>query len=226
MRWFESVGARWRMSIGCRRPESRVAVEFFLGERGDAEGAARQLFGRTLKPWEYAGLAGALDGARVEVGTLSGRLYIELSGPPHETYRTVLCIARDRRSLVIAHEGFQIVRRQQQGCGLGLRVFTRQLDHAQRLEIRHIKTVAGRACGENGYYTWPRFGFDAPLPLDVRRTLPPGLVGAACVLDVMACPVGRQWWRHYGTPLPLTFDLEAGSRSWETFRDYVRQRRN
>ena len=221
---FEAIRAPL-MRAGEHRPglRSGAAVAFFRGERGSADGAACQLFGRRLKPWEYAGLAGAPDDALVEVGTLGGRLYLELSGPPGQAYRTFQLVLRVQRSLVIANDGFQILRKRQQRRGLGLRVFARQLDHARRLGICRIETVAGRRSNENGYYTWPRFGFDGRLPPAIRESLPPGLDHCQSVLDVMDREAGRRWWREYGVSMPVAFDMTSQSRSWEVFRRYVRK---
>jgi len=198
-------------------------VAFFLGERGSADAVARQLFGRRLEAWEYAGLAGAPDDALVEVGTLGGGLYLELSGPPRQAYRAFQLILRVQQSLVIANDGFQILRKRQQRHGLGLRVFARQLLHACRLGIGRIETVAGRRSNENGYYTWPRFGFDGRLPPAVRECLPAGLKHCQCVLDVMDREDGRRWWRAHGVSMPVAFDVTSHSRSWEVFRRYVRE---
>jgi hypothetical protein len=205
-------------------PRSGAGVVFFLGEYGDADAAARQLFGKRLLPSDYAGLAGAPDDALVEVGTLSGVLYIELSGPPGQAYRAFHRVRGAQRSPVILSEGFHVLRRHLQRCGLGLRVFARQLEHAGRLGVSRIELVAGRRSYENGYYTWPRFGFDGPLPPSVQENLPPDLSHAQCVLDLMDGETGRRWWKEHGVTLPLTFDMTPRSRSWEVFGRYLRER--
>jgi hypothetical protein len=205
-------------------PRSSAGVVFFLGEYGDADTAARHLFGRRLLPSDYAGLAGAPDDALVEVGTLGGALYLEVSGPPERAYQAFHRVRRERRYPVILSDGFHILRHRLQGCGLGLRVFARQLEHARRLGVGRIELVAGRRSYENGYYTWPRFGFDGPLPCPIRRTLPPELSRAQSVLDLMNSEAGRRWWKRHGVTLPVTFDLARHSRSWEVFRRYLQER--
>jgi hypothetical protein len=221
---FEADGARpARYGEHSRGVRSGAAVAFFLGERGDADGVARELFGRRLQPWEYAGLAGAPDDALVEVGTLGRWLYLELSGPPEQAYRAFQLVLRVGRSLVVANDGFHIFRKRQQGRGLGIGVFARQLDHARRLGICRIETVAGRRSNENGYYTWPRFGFDGRLPPSIRESLPAGLNHCQSVLDVMDREAGRDWWRAHGISMPVTFDVTSRSRSWVVFRRYLRE---
>jgi len=215
-------GIRLRRDRSC--PRSRADVVFFLGECVAAETAAKRLFGRPLLPSDYAGLAGAPDDATVEVGTLAGTLYVELRGPPRQGYRAFHRVRQTQRSLVILSDGFHILRRRIQGRGLGLRVLARQLDHARRLGVSRIELVAGRRSYENGYYTWPRFGFDGPLPPHIREKLPPELNRAQRVLDLMQCQAGRRWWKDHGVSMPVLFDLSRGSRSWETFERYFRER--
>jgi hypothetical protein len=98
------------------------------------------------------------------------------------------------------------------------------LDYARRLGISRIELVAGRRSYENGYYTWPRFGFDGLLPPNIQQKLPPGLSHAQSVLDLMDGETGRRWWKEHGATVPVTFDLSQGSRSWEVFGRYLQER--
>jgi hypothetical protein len=205
-------------TIGC------VRVVFYLGERYRAEQAARQLFGRRLATWEYAGLAGATDNGVVEVGTLADNLYLEVHGPSELPYRGVLVVRDTPAGPLLVNEGFHILRRSCQAGGLGLRVFSRQVDQARSLGIERIETVAGRYACENGYYTWPRYGFDGRLAPNIRQRLPRWLCCADTVLDLMASAPGRLWWKANGVPLRVTFDLSRRSRSWQVFERYLRQR--
>jgi len=173
---------------------SRAEVVFLLGERRDALQVTVALFGRRLRRWEFAGLAGAPDDARVEVGTLAGDLYLEMH-----------------------HESMQ-------RNGLGLRIFCRQTCQAKALGVRRIEVTAGRGRAENGYYTWPRFGMDGPLPATVTEMLPPGLRSARSVLDLIQSEPGRWWWKAHGCRVDLAFDLSEGSRCWRVFQAYLRSR--
>jgi hypothetical protein len=202
---------------------SRANVIFLPGERRAAERISRRWFQRTLQPCEYAGLAGAPDDAAVEVGVLNDRLYIELGGP-RAAYRAHSYLFRKRRILVLLNDGFHIHARPMQNQGLGLQIFHRQVHNAAALGVGRIETVAGRRARENGYYTWPRFGFDGVLPASVRRILPPGLEGSRSVLDLMRCEKGRAWWREHGATIRVAFDLARGSRSRRALAQYVRKR--
>jgi hypothetical protein len=195
-------------------------VTFYLGEEHDAEQVAECLFGRRLAPAEYAGLAGAPDDAHVEVGTLDGGLYLEMYQPVIYGYHAVRLVQSAQSNRVIVNDGFWIARKWMQRRGLAVQVLDRQLRYAAALGIRRIETTAGRRPWENGYYAWPRLGFDGPLPLETRRNLPPELEHARSVLDLMESEPGRLWWRNHGTTTQVAFALTAGSRSWHVFRRY------
>jgi hypothetical protein len=200
-------------------------VAFLPGEEAAAHRTTTRLFQRRLEAWEYAALAGAPDNAHVEIGAAAGQLYIELCDP-QAAYRAYYYVRRTARRLVIINDGFQILLRKLRGRGLGLRVFRRQVAAASALSVDRIELVAGRRRDENGYYSWPRFGFDGVLPRSLRRTLPAGLDHARTVLDLMECETGRQWWREHGATINVVFDLAVGSRSRAVLTRYLYAKEN
>ena len=201
---------------------SQARVVFYPGERPAVERIVRRLFGRGLQVWEYAGLAGAPDETEVEVGTLHGELYMEAHPSVTDSYHGVQLVRRGPGGPILVNELFRIADGTMRRQGLGLWIFGRQLAYARSLGIGRIETTAGRQGGENGYYTWPRFGFDGPLPPAVKRDLPLGLADAQTVLDLMRCEEGRLWWSDHGTTLEVSFDLTVQSRSWKAFTRYRR----
>jgi hypothetical protein len=205
---------------------SDAKVAFLAGEHSAAERIARRLFQRPLEPWEYAGLAGAPCDAQVEVGASCGKLYLELSGPAAATYRAYFYVRRTAEDIVVINDGVNIPLRRLRGCGAGLRIFRRQVTTALALGIRRIEVVAGRRADENGYYTWPRFGFEGKLPARLRRALPADLERARTVLDLMECDRGLAWWYEHGATIRATFDLAAGSRSRAAWDRYLRNKLN
>lgn len=200
---------------------SRAEVVFYPGERGRVERIARRLFGRRLRAWEYAGLAGAPDGARVKLGTFGGQLSIETSHRSASCYRLYHYVERRPAGVVIVKDGFQILLGSMRRKGLGTRIFHRQLENARALGVVRIETRAGRSEDENGYYTWPRFGFDGPLSKRIKQALPLGLEHVDTVLELMDCEKGRMWWREHGETIDVAFDLSDGSRSQKVFQRYV-----
>jgi len=205
---------------------SRAVVIVYRGEERRIRRNARRMFGRPLQTWEFAGLAGAPDDAQVELGSFGDALYIEMGEPAGFSYRASHFIRREGADLVLVNLGFHIHLRSMRQRGLGLRVFHRQLQNAKALRIRRIEITAGRRADENGYYTWPRFGFDGPLPRRIRRNLPLGLEHARSVLDLMDCEKGRLWWREHGVAIRASFEVGISSRSRSVFDRYVRNKFN
>jgi hypothetical protein len=201
-------------------------VVFLPGERSAAEHIVQRLFHRPLEMWEYAGLAGALDNAKVEIGATGRRLYIELGDRVGGTYRAYYYVHRTCEKLVLMNEGFYILYRNLRNHGLGLSMFSRQVIATTLLGVHCIELIAGRRNDENGYYTWPRFGFEGVLPASVRRELPIGLDDARTVLDLMESERGRTWWLEHGTTIHAVFDLTLGSRSLDVLQRYQRMKRN
>jgi len=214
-----SSGDQTRCDPGVTR--SRAEVVFMPGERPSVEETSERLFGRKLAGWQYAALAGAPDDALVEVGTDAGGLYIEISQTAAGSYCGVFLLHRTKGQLVVSNDALRIHRQSMQRRGLGLRIFARQLDGAIALGVGRIETVAGRRESENGYYTWPRFGFDGWLPLAMRLILPSGLEEARTVLDLMELEVGRRWWKQHGVTLKVVFDTRPRSRSRRAFERYL-----
>ena len=83
------------------------------------------------------------------------------------------------------------------------------------------ETFADRRAEDRGYYHWPRFGFDGPLPAALGQRLPQQLAAARSVLDLIETKAGRRWWRRYGVALTVCFDLADESRSWRVFRRHL-----
>jgi hypothetical protein len=203
---------------------SRATVAFLPGEHEAADRLSQRLFGRTLRRREYAGLAGAPDDAKVEVGASDGRLYIEIDDPVAAAYRGYYYVYCRKAAIVLLNDGFGICLRAMRRRGLGLQMFFRQVRNAAARGVGWIDALAGRRREENGYYTWPRYGFACPLPAPLRRRLPAGLEHSHTLLDVMSCEEGRRWWQQYGTTVRVRFDLARGSRSRRTLAEYVRSR--
>jgi hypothetical protein len=202
---------------------SRAEVAFLLGEQRAAERVARQLFGRVLRPSEYAGLAGAPDAAKVQIGASDGKLYIEMREPVAATCGYYY-LYRAKTAVVLLNDGFRINVQAMRGHGLGLQMFHRQARNARAIGVDRIEVVAGRKGDENGYYTWPRYGFQGALPASIRHLLPVGLEHSRTILGLMSCEKGRGWWREHGVTTAVRFDLAPGSRSRRTLVRYVRER--
>lgn len=196
--------------------------------RADLDAASGRLFGRVLDDAEYADLVGAPSGARLKVysGKTNGKEHITI-GTNADGYsdRQTRRIYRDSDGkLVISNDSF--FTDDTFPPGGGTRVFAKQVQTARALGVSRIVTEgAGSSLGDaNGYYTWPRFGYDGDLSTETRAVLPNHLQGAQRVSDLMKTQVGRDWWRQNGESISLNFDLAPSSLSSQVLHAYLTER--
>ena len=172
--------------------------------------------GRAVTPAQLGDLVGAPPGSRVRVASRSSDEFrIYLNGPGYEATRTVTRKANG--DLVIHNDEF---RTQKTGTGLGLSIFAGQVETAAKLGVARIDTYAARGPTWNGYWTWPRFGYDGPIPARNVPNLPPSLAGATRMSDLFRTKEGRDWWSKNGQSLDLIFDLTEGSLSRKVLAAY------
>jgi hypothetical protein len=125
--------------------------------------------------------------------------------------------------LVMSNQMF-FLKKANRGSGLGLQVFSGEVRTLAALGVDRIETCAGKGGIMNGYYTWPRLGYDAPLEDRFKKRLPESLKGAETVQDLMATPGGREYWKAKGYMGGMTFDLKPGSRSLSVLNDYLKSK--
>jgi len=200
---------------------SRAHVVVSVAARAETNRVALRVVGRALDHQEFADLAGAPDGASVRVVPCQGMLRLEMVQHGAYGYCGAQVLCRDRRGALLVCGGYRILDQQLRGQCLVLGMFQRQLVAAAHLGLHALLAAAERGPRDNGYYTWPRLGFDAALPPRILRSLPSYLRHARSVLDLMRSAAGRAWWRRRGVSLDVTFDLRPGSRSWIAFRRYL-----
>jgi hypothetical protein len=197
----------------------------------EARATAAVILGRKrVSDADLASLAGATDGAKVRVRAVAGgAVQITVSGDGYESQRR-LSKTRSGRA-ILQNDYFALVSRSDQGQGLGRAVFGRQVENASRLGVEQIETFAAgwgrnRGAGStyNGYYTWPRFGYDGALSSEQRARLPEALKDAQRVSDLMRTESGRLWWKDNGDAISLGFDLAPGSLSRRTWEAYLAEK--
>ena len=110
-------------------------------------------------------------------------------------------------------------------------MFAEQVANAREAGFDWIECHAAGFKGGvyNGYYTWPRFGYDQELDTlrdqntaeAAKRDFPE----AKTVLDIMKTKEGRDWWKENGADLhKAKFDLREGSRSMKILEAYLHER--
>ncbi len=188
----------------------------------NARKTAVALLGRIVPAEQLAYLAGALDGAVVQVSAHGESLFFDVQHPE---------ILFQQRRLAKDELGRLYVRNlyfEKQPWGkplMGLRALMRQIEAGQVLGISYLSLSAiGEADsdGFNGYYTWARYGFDAELPLDVQARLPEEYAGVK-TLNELFQQGGAEVWQRRGVPMELAFALTPGSSMMQTLNAYLAQ---
>ena len=188
------------------------------GEREVCERAAGVLFPRPLTVGEWIALSAAPNGAHVTIGIDGDGLLLDAMEPVRLGLISLCRIERDRMGkTILTLEDWRILRKKERGKGGGRRLFRRLAASARSLGIAKIEAVTRRVPGENGWYTLPRFGFDAPLPPETLDKLPESFAASRTLLDLTATIEGRLWWRENGHGAELTFDLSENSRALRRF---------
>ena len=106
--------------------------------------------------------------------------------------------------------------------GTGMQMLARQVEALVQEGAIEIRCEAVRGPGLNGYYTWPRLGFDAVIPDEYLNELPPELDGCETLLDLFCSDGGPEWWLRHGGTVNVTFDLSPGSESRRVLKAYQR----
>lgn len=126
------------------------------------------------------------------------------------------------------HNGYFVLNREHQGGGRGMNLIAVQMRNAARWGMKYLDNHSAKGSDMNGYYTWPRLGFNEALTASQIRVLQAnGLTVdfSTTVLDVMSTEEGRRVWKECGSDLyNAKFDLTPRSKSRLTFSAYVRDR--
>lgn len=218
--------------------KAAVNVHHDKNDPGAFERHAKDLFGPGWKLSDIASAVGAPHDSTVTVRPLpfgNGGLDVMIDHPHFDAERQ---IKRDGDGKKYVHnDTFFVKEGVPTGTGLGLKVFGRQVENLKAHGFDRIEAYAQRAepdpitpSGANGYFTWPRFGYNAPLNGDhiddavvarARAKFP----RAKTILDVMATKEGRDWWSEHGDGIHgMVFDLTDGSRSMKTLDGYRREK--
>ena len=185
------------------------------------------MFGRSMSPHEVAALSGAPDGARVTLSGAGTHITLIITHPLYDR-PSVREIYYTSNKTVIQNSILRIKPDAPQG--FGTHVIASQVRAARAAGVKELHTNAAGSPHDrawNGYYTWPRTGYVAPLSA-TQRTLARHagftLGDSATTADLMRQPGGAEWWRKSGTGGDMTFDLADDSVSMQVHTDYLREK--
>lgn len=222
--------------------KSKAAVRMMMGDkREEAEVELRKLFGKGKSPKleDLPSLVGAPDDATVIIGyrKIEGKDAVTIS-VEHPQFTAERYIFKNASGVHMKNDEFW-VNKSAQGAGIGSEVFGRQVEQCQEMGIASIRCHAAKENPNNlnkphnGYYTWPRFGYDVSIEYehqpefrdDVHDALRAKFPDAKTLLDVMATSEGRDWWKANGDDVfAMVFDLDPKGRSMRVWDDYQQER--
>ncbi len=199
-------------------------------------GMLKKLFGMK-SPEQMAPLTGAPDGAEIKVGQhvgAEGGLHVETNHPDYE-YSQEQIFGKDAYGMLYMTLEYFGLKKEAQGTGLGMKVFGAQLDNCRKAGVRYMKLHAAKSESMNGYYTWPRFGFDQTFAelakqdggahRDLVKKIREEFPGTDSVLDLMETKKGRDWWKANGVALKSArFNMTPGSQSMNLYTAYLKER--
>lgn len=198
-----------------------------LRYKGRAAERVTELFGRVVSDDQLAAALGALDGATVEVGmNAEGEIVASLLHPQiHSQIRTI-SQAPDGK-IFIHNDLFRVSKTAPKGTGL--RSFSRQVAGARALGVDRIETMAaGEAemTAWNGYYTWARFGYNAPLSeFEIQQlNRVPQYRGVRDLNALMQRPGGAEVWRRNGSGREMVFLLDGRRGAVRILLKYLREK--
>jgi hypothetical protein len=179
---------------------------------------ARKIFGRPVSLREIASMTGMPDGSDALCRVASDQIQVLLKNNDVHMLRS---IEKGATGPVIHNEYFRCFTT---GDGTGLNIFARQVEYAAKARVSEIQVQAARGPDMNGYYTWPRFGYDGPLPVSTRLSLPQKFDHVSQISELMETKEGRDYWKQNGHTLYLSFDPKPGSPNREVLHAYRKEK--
>jgi len=209
---------------------AKPIVTTLTGDRQRTQQAFKNLF-PGHSPEKVARAAGALDGSEVTFSSPSPDIMsVRVQHPHLEAYRIFQKIHKGGKPHLIVEHAAQVAEKELKGSGYSR--FKDVIGHLQDIGVHGItiSTAAGsREAADNGYYTWPRFGFQADLDKHQREGLPThlktALEGDHTFHKLFSVPGGSEYWKEHGGEIHhMRFDLTPGSEHLKHFENYHARR--
>lgn len=217
-----------------RQPAATVEVHTW-STPAEVQRATAHLFKVEPEAGDLAAAACGVDGGTVTlIGQGGEKLLLDSKAPGVSAFRAVYKDGRGK--LVCDNMSFE---NDKAVSGVsGAELLANQVKALRGMGVTKIKTTAagtGRklAAGEtsyNGYYTWPRLGYDGPIPKRLVDQMPPDLkkhMGKSNrLLRLFESEEGAAWWKANGRNLRLTFDLGDDSPNIKALERYLAGKRS
>lgn len=198
---------------------------------------AESFFGKNLDDSILGAIANTTDNGKVRIRVLNEN-HVEISTEP-ESNNGVKSLRKfyKRDGKLICKNHFLSIKNSSPYKGSGYKLFAAQVQALKELGVSKITTdahIGTESAGLlNGYYTWPRMGYDGKLsfsiwkkiPEKIRDQLPKSDSPFGKILDLYDVTGGKEWWLNNGESIyDATFDLSDDSRSMKVLNAYIKER--
>jgi hypothetical protein len=205
----------------------------------EAVARIKAVLGQKATPRHVASMVGAPDDATVNMRVDGNTVTVSTTHPLFKGPQTRYVRRAKDGSLSVVNESFELA--DSAPPGLGSKIFSDQVAALRAAGVGRIECLAlhgpKSGGGENhyvGYYAWPRMGYDAKIDTAAHRSnrekfarLRERFPQAETILDVLATPEGRAYWKDpaNGFSLEAEFDLSPNSRSMKVHTYYQAERK-
>lgn len=192
----------------------------------------KDFFGQDVDDDTLGAIGNAVDGGSVDISideSYGKHLRISFSGEGVTSERSIYRVG----GKLVIHNNLFSIAKDSDHKGKGVEFFVNQVQALRDIGVDRIEThAAGHKDGYfNGYYTWPRMGYDGTIERDNFNALPADLRSrmgrSRSVSDLFDLPGGKEAWKEYGGDIyDAKFDLSDDSRSMKTLAFYLEERKN
>lgn len=224
---FNHAGREGLVGGSASQSGATIKLQGSAYEQGANE-RAKARFGEDYEQ-KLASITGAMDGTFLDVRNFGANsLEVYVTSADYVAIRIVKEKSIENKELVVAEKG----------KGLGTKIFLQQVKSASENGFDKIETVGGIAQGQNGYYTWPRLGYDANIyasnfkegagrnKADKLLQKKGFITGnpKGKISTLMKTEEGRSFWKRHGFEVKMSFNLKEGSLSRRILDEYVKQK--
>lgn len=187
----------------------------------------REQFGPNYKKRLLA-VCGIPDGSQVDLTYGGEYVYVTARNSQLGTIQNRYVYFGENGRKPRVYNAYFVVDSSKQSKGVGAEIFFAQVEASARAKFDSISVTAARGGGMNGFYTWARFGYDAPiseLSSELRNSVRQKFPDAQRVSDLMKSKQGRDWWKQNGSTWKGKFDLSKNSEGRKRLRNYMAAKR-
>ncbi|RYG35208.1 hypothetical protein EON81_13455 [bacterium] len=226
---LEAMVDRRAKESGPWRPNAKTRPVELLDGRADSVTVTQnamdrmgEIYGRDFDPESIARLVAAPNGAKVRADVDGDAVFVDV-----EHAELKIEMQRTFRPDKTVRHNFTEIRGAPQGTGLD--IFSRQVANYVDIGAKSIDNEAAGFPGDdklNGYFTWPRYGFNMQLDYQAKRATAAADVPADNLNDLFTVyqMKGVEWWRKNGYGGEMEFDLRYGSTSRDRLDRYLEEK--